>query len=263
MDLGIKDKIAVVTGGSKGLGRSVAFMLAGEGAKLAVCARDEKALINLRDEIKDSFRSEIFVYPCDLTKREEILKFKEEVIKYYGTIHILFINSGGPPTGGFFDFKEKDYLDALNLNLISTISLVYSFINYMIEQKYGRIVASTSISVKEPLQDIILSNVSRTPVVAFIKSLSREVGKFNITANCVAPGYILTDRLRKVIESRSLKNRTTFEEELNKINKEIPLGRVADPEEFANVVTFLLSEKASYLTGVTLLIDGGLYKGLM
>ncbi len=263
MDLGIKDKIAVVTGGSKGLGRSVAFMLAGEGAKLAVCARDEKALINLRDEIKDSFRSEIFVYPCDLTKREEILKFKEEVIKYYGTIHILFINSGGPPTGGFFDFKEKDYLDALNLNLISTISLVYSFINYMIEQKYGRIVASTSISVKEPLQDIILSNVSSTPVVAFIKSLSREVGKFNITANCVAPGYILTDRLRKVIESRSLKNRTTFEEELNKINKEIPLGRVADPEEFANVVTFLLSEKASYLTGVTLLIDGGLYKGLM
>jgi 3-oxoacyl-[acyl-carrier protein] reductase len=238
-------------------------MLAGEGAKLAVCARDEKALINLRDEIKDSFRSVIFVYPCDLTKREEILKFKEEVIKYYGTIHILFINSGGPPTGGFFDFKEKDYLDALNLNLISTISLVYSFINYMIEQKYGRIVASTSISVKEPLQDIILSNVSRTPVVAFIKSLSREVGKFNITANCVAPGYILTDRLRKVIESRSLKNRTTFEEELNKINKEIPLGRVADPEEFANVVTFLLSEKASYLTGVTLLIDGGLYKGLM
>ncbi len=263
MDLGIKDKIAVVTGGSKGLGRSVAFMLAGEGAKLAVCARDEKALINLRDEIKDSFGNEIFVYPCDLTKREEILKFKEEVIKYYGTIHMLFINSGGPPTGGFFDFKEEDYLDALNLNLMSTISLVYSFINYMIDQKYGRIVASTSISVKEPLQDIILSNVSRTPVVAFIKSLSREVGKFNITANCVAPGYILTDRLRKVIESRSLKNGTTFEEELNKINKEIPLGRVADPEEFANVVTFLLSEKASYLTGVTLLIDGGLYKGLM
>lgn len=263
MDLGIKDKIAVVTGGSKGLGRAVAFTLAREGANLAVCARDEKALINLRDEIKDNLRSEIFVYPCDLTKREEILKFKEEVIKYYGTIHMLFINSGGPTTGGFFDFKEKDYLDALNLNLMSTISLVYSFINYMIEQKYGRIVASTSISVKEPIQDIILSNVSRTPVVAFIKSLSREVGKFNITANCVAPGYILTDRLRKVIEGRSLKNGTTFEEELNKINKEIPLGRVADPEEFANVVTFLLSEKASYLSGVTLLIDGGLYKGLM
>ncbi len=263
MDLGIKNKVAVVTGGSKGLGKAVAFSLAEEGARIAVCAREESALKDFKKEIEESFKTEVFVYPCDLTKKEEIYRFKEEVIKHFGTVHMLFINSGGPPTGGFFDFKEKDYLDAINLILMSTISLTYAFINYMVEQRYGRIVASTSISVKEPLQDIILSNVSRTPVVAFIKSLSREVGKFNITANCVAPGYTLTDRLRKVIENRSIKNGTTFEEELNKITKEIPLGRVADPEEFAQVVTFLLSEKASYITGVTLLIDGGLYKGLM
>ncbi|MCX8094969.1 MAG: SDR family oxidoreductase [Caldisericia bacterium] len=263
MDLGIKNKIAVVTGGSKGLGKAVAFSLAEEGARLGVCARDEKALKDLKREIEESYNTEVFVFPCDLTKRDEILKFKDEIIKFYGTVHLLFINSGGPPPGGFFDFKEKDYLEAINLNLMSTINLTYAFIDYMINQKFGRIVASTSISVKEPLQDIILSNVSRTPVVAFIKSLSREVGKYNITANCVAPGYTLTDRLRKIIENRSKKNGTTFEEELNKITKDIPLGRVGDPEEYADVVTFLLSERASYVTGVTLLIDGGIFRGLM
>lgn len=147
------------------------------------------------------------------------------MIKKFETIHLLYINAGGPPVGGFFDFKDKDYLDALNLNLMSTIHLVYSFIDFMINNRYGRIVASTSISVKEPLPDIILSNVSRTPVVAFIKSLSIEVAKYNITANCVAPGYTLTDRLKKVIENRAKKKNISFEEELKKLSEEIPVKK--------------------------------------
>lgn len=263
MDLGIKNKIGVVTGGSKGLGRAVSFSLAKEGAKLAICSRDINALNELKDEIVEKYKTEVFVYPCDLKIKDEIYKFKEEVIKRFETVHLLYINAGGPPTGSFFDFQDKDYIDALNLNLMSTINLTYAFINYMIEQKFGRIVASTSISVKEPLSDIILSNVSRTPVVAFIKSLSREVAKYNITANCVAPGYTMTDRLKRVIENRAKFSKRTFEEELEKLNQEIPMKRVGKPEEYADVVAFLLSERASYLTGVTLLIDGGAYKGLM
>jgi len=263
MDLGIKNKVAVVTGGSKGLGKAVSFSLAQEGAKLAICSRDEKVLNEVKNEIEESYKTEIFVYPCDLRLKEDVLKFKDEVIKRFETVHLLYINAGGPPTGSFFDFQDKDYIEAINLNLMSTINLTYAFVKYMIEQKFGRIVASTSISVKEPLSDIILSNVSRTPVVAFIKSISREVAKYNITANCVAPGYTMTDRLRKVVENRAKKENITFEEELKKLSEDIPMKRVGDPEEYADVVTFLLSERASYLTGVTLLIDGGAYKGLM
>lgn len=263
MELGIKNKVAVVTGGSRGLGKAVSFSLAKEGAKLAICARDEKTLNEVKNEIEDKFNSQVFVYPCDLKNKDEIYKFKNEVIKRFETVHLLYINAGGPPVGGFFDFKDNDYIDALNLNLMSTINLTYAFIDFMINNRYGRIVASTSISVKEPLPDIILSNVSRTPVVAFIKSLSIEVAKYNITANCVAPGYTLTDRLRKVIENRAKKNDISFEEELKKLSEEIPAKRVGNPEEYADVVTFLLSERASYVTGVTLLIDGGAYKGLM
>lgn len=263
MDLGIKNKVAVVTGGSKGLGKAVAFSLAQEGAKLAICARSKEILNEVKKEIEESFKVEVLVHPCDLTKKDEILKFRDEVIKRFETVHLLYINAGGPPPGGFFDFTDKDYLDAINLNLMSTINLVYAFINKMIEQRFGRIVASTSISVKEPLSDIILSNVSRTPVVAFIKSLSREVGKYNITVNCVAPGYTMTDRLRKVIENRAKIENITFDEALKRLTSEVSLGRVGDPEEYADVVTFLLSERASYVTGVTLLIDGGAFKGLM
>ncbi|MGB9750225.1 MAG: SDR family oxidoreductase [Caldisericia bacterium] len=263
MDLGIKNKVAVVTGGSKGLGKAVSFSLAQEGAKIAICSRDEKVLNEVKNEIEESYKTEIFVYPCDLRLKEDILKFKDEVIKRFETVHLLYINAGGPPTGSFFDFQDKDYIEAINLNLMSTINLTYAFIKYMMEQKFGRIVASTSISVKEPLSDIILSNVSRTPVVAFIKSISREVAKYNITANCVAPGYTMTDRLRKVVENRAKKENITFEEELKKLSEDIPMKRIGDPEEYADVVTFLLSERASYLTGVTLLIDGGTYKGLM
>ncbi len=263
MDLGIKNKVAVVTGGSKGLGKAVSFSLAQEGAKIAICSRDEKVLNEVKNEIEESYKTEIFVYPCDLRLKEDILKFKDEVIKRFETVHLLYINAGGPPTGSFFDFQDKDYIEAINLNLMSTINLTYAFIKYMMEQKFGRIVASTSISVKEPLSDIILSNVSRTPVVAFIKSISREVAKYNITANCVAPGYTMTDRLRKVVENRAKKENITFEEELKKLSEDIPMKRIGDPEEYADVVTFLLSERASYLTGVTLLIDGGAYKGLM
>lgn len=263
MELGIKNKVAVVTGGSRGLGKAVSFSLAKEGAKLAICARDEKTLNEVKNEIIDKFNSQVFVYPCDLKNKDEIYKFKDEVIKNFGTVHLLYINAGGPPVGGFFDFKEKDYIDALNLNLMSTINLTYAFIDLMINNRYGRIVASTSISVKEPLPDIILSNVSRTSVVAFIKSLSTEVAKYNITANCVAPGYTLTDRLRKVIENRAKKDNISFEEELKKLSEQIPAKRVGNPAEYADVVTFLLSERVSYLTGVTLLIDGGAYKGLM
>ena len=263
MDLEIKGKIAVVTAASKGLGKEVAISLAREGANLVICARGEEELEKTRREIEDRFKVKIFSFTCDVTKREDVEKFRDFVIDEFKTVHMLFTNAGGPPPGGFFDFKPEDYLKAINLNLMSAIYLVYSFIPYMKEQRYGRIVASTSITVKQPLKNLILSNVSRTGVVSFIKSLSNEVAPYNITANCVAPGYTMTDRVRKLMEDKAKRENISVDEALKTITKDIPMGRIGDPSEFADVVTFLLSERASYITGATIQIDGGYYRGLM
>lgn len=263
MDLGIKGKIGVITAASRGLGKEVAISLAREGANLAICARGVEELEKTKREIEERFKVKVLAIPCDVTKSEEVEKFKETVIENFGTVHMLFINAGGPPPGSFFDFKPEDYLKAVKLNLMGAIYVTYSFISYMKEQKYGRIVASTSITVKQPIKTLILSNVSRTGVVSFIKSLSTEVAPFNITANCVAPGYTMTERVRKLIEDKAKRENKTTEEALKTITRDIPMGRIGDPSEFADVVTFLLSERASYITGTTIQIDGGYFKGLM
>lgn len=263
MDLGLKDKVAVVTASSQGLGRAVAEALAAEGARLALCSRDEKKIDATGASLKDKYGTDVLALPCDVGDKGSVEQFAGAVLKRFGAAHILFTNAGGPPSGGIRDFAPEDYETAVRLNLMSAIYLVYSFLPAMKEQRWGRIIASTSITVKQPLPTLVLSNVSRAGVVAFIRSLATEAGPHNITANAVAPGYIMTDRVQQILEARVRKEGVTFEAALQGMVSSIPAGRTGAPEEYGALVAFLASERAAFINGDTILIDGGMYRGLM
>jgi len=263
MDLQLTGKVAVITASSKGLGKAVALALSKEGAVCVICSRDSNLLQNTAEEIMATTGNKVIALACDVTKPDDIEKLKDAVLKQCNTVDILFTNAGGPPAGFIKDFSSEDYKKAIELNVISAINLIYAFLPIMQQKQYGRIIASTSITVKQPLDNLVLSNVSRVGVVAFIKSIANQYGKYNITANAVAPGYILTDRLKSLIELKAQQENTTYEKALASFASEIPLQRIGTPEEFAALVAFLASEKAGYINGQTILIDGGMYKGLL
>jgi len=260
MDLGLKNKNAVVMAGSKGLGKGVALKLAEEGANVLIMSRNLDNLNKAKEEIESRTKREVVIFQGDVTKKNDVFRAVETAAKKFGTVHILFTNAGGPPPGGFFDVKPDDYLSAVNLNLMSTIYGVYAAVPYMKKNKWGRIIASVSISVKQPLDNLILSNVSRAGIITFIKSVANAVAPLNITANAVLPGYTMTDRVKHLIENGANKKGTTFESEAEKIIKNIPMGRIGLVEEFSSVVAFLASEEASYITGAAIPIDGGFIK---
>ncbi|HHE40898.1 MAG TPA: SDR family NAD(P)-dependent oxidoreductase, partial [Candidatus Cloacimonetes bacterium] len=195
MYLGIKDKIAFVSASSKGLGKAVALQLAQEGAKVIICARDEDELIKAKADIEYRTGAEIMSLQLDVTIQEQINKAIDAIIKEFGTIDILVCNAGGPPAGMFEDFTPDDYREAVELNLMSTITLCYKVIPFMKRQQWGRIINITSVSVKQPIDNLILSNTSRSGVIGFSKSLSNQVAKDGITVNAVCPGYTMTQRV--------------------------------------------------------------------
>jgi len=262
MELGLKGKVAFVMAGSKGLGKGVAMKFAEEGAFVSVVSRDENNLQKAKEEIKAKTHVDILTIKGDVTNKEDLQNAINKTVEKFGTIHILFANAGGPPSGGFFDVRADDYLNAIHLNLMSTIYAVYGVKDYMIKQKWGRIIASTSISVKQPLDNLILSNVSRVGVVTFIKSVSNALAPYGITANVVAPGYTMTERVENLLKARVEKEGISFEEAQKTMIANIPTGRVGTVDEFASTVAYLASEKASYITGVVLPIDGGFIKGV-
>ncbi len=263
MDLKIKGKIGVVTAASQGLGRAVAENLAAEGADILICSRNEGNIIKTAGEISNKYGTKVVPVACDVTEKSEINNLRSVLDKEFGACHMLFVNAGGPPPGMIDTFNDDDFRNALELSLLSSINLVNTFIPLMKEQKWGRILASTSISVKQPLGGLALSNVSRAGVVAFIKTLSDNVGKYNITANTIAPGYIMTERVVQLLTDRSEKEGRDYDEIKKEIENMIPTGKIGSPDEFGAFSAFLLSEIASYITGVTYLIDGGMYRGTM
>ncbi|MGB9694776.1 MAG: SDR family oxidoreductase [Caldisericaceae bacterium] len=262
MDLGLSSKVAFVMAGSKGLGKSVALKLAEEGADIAIVAHNASNLEKAKEEIEAKTGRTILSIVADVTKEIEVKDAVLKTINKFGTVHILFANAGGPPSGGFFDVSPGNYLEAVQLNLMSTIYAVYAIVPYMKEQKWGRIVASTSISVKQPLDNLILSNVSRAGVVAFVKSVSNALAPFGITANSIAPGYTMTERVENLLKARTEKEGISFQEAENGMVNSIPMGRIGTVEEFSSTVAFLCSENASYITGITLPVDGGFIKGV-
>ncbi|MGD2085405.1 MAG: SDR family oxidoreductase [Candidatus Aminicenantes bacterium] len=263
MDLNINGKVAVVTASSKGLGRAVAEALAKEGVKLAICSRDKERIEKAADTIRAAYKVDVLADVCDVTDRNSIDSFQRKVIHHFKTCHILYANAGGPPPGKAEDFSGEDFKKAVDLNLMSTINLVYAFLPFMKNQKWGRILASASITVKQPLPTLALSNVSRAGVVAFIKTLSKEVAPFNVTANTLAPGYIMTERVQELLENQAQNQGISFHDALEKLRNTIPTKTIGKPEDFGALCAFLASEYAAYITGETFLMDGGMYSGVM
>lgn len=263
MELNIEGKVAVVTASSKGLGKAVAEALAKEGVKLAICSRDKERIEKAADSISAQYEVEVLADVCDVTNKKSIESFQRKVIDHFNACHILYANAGGPPPGKAEDFTGEDFKKAVDLNLMSTINLIYAFLPFMKNQRWGRILASASITVKQPLPTLALSNVSRAGVVAFVKTLSKEVAPFNVTANTLAPGYIMTERVQELLENQAQNQGISYHEALEKLRSTIPTKTIGKPEDFGALCAFLASEHAAYITGETFLIDGGMYSGVM
>ena len=263
MDLRIRDRVALVTAASRGLGYAVAEQLVEEGVKVAICSRDKDRINEAKDKIAQNKAGEISAYVVDVTDGPAVKNMINDIIGKYGKIDILVCNAGGPPAGMYDDFSLEDYKKALDLNLMSTVTLCYEIVPIMKKNNWGRIINITSISAKQPVDNLILSNTARAGVLGFSKSLSNQVASHGITVNSVCPGYTLTERVVGLAQKFVSDGKGSEKEFYDKVESSIPAGRMGEPEEFAQTVAFLASEGAAYINGVALQIDGGLNKGII
>lgn len=262
MDLGIKDRVALVCASSKGLGRACAEALAREGVRLVLCARNREVLENTAAEIRKTHNVEVLALSADVADAQDRENLVHSAIEHYGRIDILINNAGGPPPGTFADFAVEDYRRALELNLLSAIDMTRRVVPSMQKRNWGRIVNIASIAVKQPIGNLILSNTARTALIGFAKTIATELAPQGILVNNVCPGIIFTDRIKELTGAASpaeIAPGTPVADLLAKV----PLGRVGLPHEFGAVAAFLCSSRAGYVTGVTLQVDGGSFVGLM
>jgi 3-oxoacyl-[acyl-carrier protein] reductase len=261
MDLGLKGKTVLVTASSKGIGKAIATMFSSEGCNVAISSRSKDELIKTAAEIKSKSNTEPFWCVCDLNKQKDIEGAVASVKKEFGSIDILVNNCGGPIPGFFRELSEPKWQEAYEQVLLSAIRFCNLTLPDMILKEWGRIINIVSITVKQPVDNLILSNTLRMGVVGFGKSLSNEVAKHNITVNNLAPGYTLTNRLYELAVERAKRGKVSHEEILAEMSKQVPMNRLALPQEIASVAVFLASEGAAYLTGNTIHVDGGWVKG--
>lgn len=262
MELNIKGKTVLITGASKGIGRAAAELFISEGSKVIISSRSEKNLIRAVKEIKEAYGVEPFWVAADLKKYNDIENLYNIIQQNYGSVDVLVNNIGGPKTGNFSEINDNDWYDAFEQLLMSVIRITRLVIPGMIEKNWGRIINITSLSVKQPVDNLILSNSLRSAVTAMAKTLSNEIGNYNITVNNVAPGYTLTGRLYELAVNKAKETGESHEHILAKMSAEVPLKRLARPDEIASLVVYLASENAGFITGTTLLIDGGVVKSI-
>ena len=263
MDLGIRGRVALVGASGRGLGRATAERLAMEGCNVAICDKDESVLDESLESVKAAGQDiQAAAYPVDLTKNEEIESLVASVKRDLGPVSILVTNSGGPPPGAFDAADDEKWLFAYQLTFHSATRLIRTVLPDMKAQKWGRIINFTSRSLKEPIPNLIISNAVRLAVGGMAKTLAAEVAEHGITVNNVCPGPTTTDRAIELAAARGEKKGLTVEEELAQTIKSIPMGRLAKPEEQAAAVAYLASELAGYITGISLLVDGGAVKAL-
>ena len=262
MDLGLKDRVAIVAASSEGLGRAVAMGLAREGAKLALCARTRSTLETAAEEIRQATGAEVLAAPVDVTVYDEVRRFVNQTRERLGHVDICVTNAGGPPAKAFSETTIEDWQAGVNLNLMSALYFAREVLPVMQKQRWGRLITITSVSVKQPIDGLILSNAVRAAVGGLVKSLSNEYAKDNVLVNNVCPGYTLTARLDELASKLAAAEGVEPHEIRARWASQVPMGRLGTPDEFANLVVFLASERASYITGVSVAVDGGFVKGI-
>ena len=263
MDLGLKNKIAMVGGASKGLGFAVARALAAEGARVSIASRDAEAIKRAANTIEQETGSQALAVPADLSQADAIAHWHAATMERFGGVDLLFANTGGPPAGSALSFDDKVWQSAFDLLLMSVIRTVRLVVPSMRARGGGAILIGTSSSVKEPIAILALSNVMRSGVTSLAKTLSFELAPDKIRVNTLIPGRIATDRLRQLDELSAKKSGLAVEEQQARNEASIPMGRYGAPDDFGRVGAFLLSDAASYITGTSVQVDGGLIKGLL
>ncbi len=262
MNTGLKDRVIIVAAASQGLGRATAEAFAAEGARLAICSRSEKNIQSAAAHLRDKYRADVLAQAADLLDEKAIRKLVEAVAQKYGRIDVCVANAGGPPAKGFLATSTEEWRRAFELNLMSTIHLAREVIPHMQRAHWGRIIAITSLAVKQPIPDLVYSNVIRSGITALMRSLSNEFAKDGLTFNSVAPGYTATERLKELAHTRARAAGVETKDIFERWAEGSAAGRLAQPGEIADAIVFLASERAAMITGQTLLVDGGSYKGL-
>jgi len=262
MDLGLKDRVALVAASSQGLGLATAAAFAAEGCRVAMCARNNNTLQASAENIRKHHRVEVFAEAFDVGDAAAVSQFVAAVAAKFGSVDICVTNAGGPPAKGFLAATLEDWQHSLDLNFLSTVYFAREVIPHMQRKHWGRIITITSITTKQPVADLVLSNAVRAAVVGLVKSLANEFGKDGILVNNVGPGFTATDRLKELARARSAASGKNEQEIFDAWASDAPLKRLGEPRELADTVVWLASERASYVTGQTVLVDGGMYKGL-
>jgi 3-oxoacyl-[acyl-carrier protein] reductase len=262
MDLGLKGKAAVVAGASKGMGRAVAHGLAAEGVRVALLARDPAALERAASEIARATGGEAVAIPTDVTKRDQVDRAVDQAASRFGRLDVLVTNAGGPPPGTFDTATDEAWQAAFELNHLSTVRLIRAALPHLKRSGAGRIVNIQSTSIKQPIEGLMLSNGVRPGVQGLARTLADEVARGGITVNTILPGRIKTDRFFSVVESRARQTGAPRDEVLKGIESQIPVGYAGDPEDIAHVVVFLASDRARYVTGQAIAVDGGATRAL-
>ena len=264
MDLGLKGKVALVAASSRGLGRAVAEELAAEGASLVLCARDAQALAKTKDAIeRNSGGAQVLTVPADVAVASDVKSVVDSGVERFGQIDILVTNAGGPPAGKFENITSEQWEQAVHLTLYSAIELARHVLPGMKERGWGRILNITSIAVKQPVENLILSNSLRAGVTGFARTLANEVAPAGITVNNIMPGYTRTERVEELAVMMAEKQGISSAEFKSRWEQEIPMKRLGEPREFAALAAFLVSERASYITGTSIQVDGGWIRSLL
>ena len=263
MDLGLKNKVALVAASSRGLGRAVAEELAAEGASLVLCARDAQALAETSSAIVSNSGAQVLAVPADVAVASDIKRVVESGIERFGRIDILVTNAGGPPAGKFESITTEQWEQAVRLTLYSAIELARQVLPGMKARGWGRILNITSIAVKQPVENLILSNSLRAGVTGFARTLANEVAAAGITVNNIMPGYTRTERVEELAVMMAEKQGISSAEFKARWEQEIPMKRLGEPREFAALAAFLVSERASYITGTSIQVDGGWIRSLL
>ena len=262
MDLGIRNRVAMVAAASKGIGLAAATALAREGCKVSICSRDGGALETARGRIRaEAADAEVQVFPCDVTKAEDLEAWHRATVEESGPVDILVTNTGGPPAATFLDLSEEQWRRGIDLTLMNVVRLSRLVLPGMRERRWGRIIHLTSLTAKQPIALLTISSTLRAGLSALTKTMANEFSREGVLVNAVVPGHILTARQVELNEIRSKQEGISVEDYAARVQRSIPIGRYGEPREIGEAVAFLASERASYITGATIQIDGGLIQG--